>query len=508
MEKIITTKETTARITEGINRLADVVKITLGGKGKNVIINDGFNDPKIINDGVTIAQEVELKDEVENTGALLAKKCANKTNEEAGDGTTTTIVLLQAFLQELDSLEISDVRQFRDEVEKKLKKVVEYLDKNKREVGDDDLFRIAKNSSLDEQIAKTITEVIEKVGKDGLVSIEDGQKVGITYEIVNGIKIDDGYISPYMITNQEKMRAELKDDVPILMTRKDITSMTDILPVLEGLQARGKNEIVIFTEDIIDDVLAPLVINKMQGRFTAVVVKTNNMEDIATITGAKIVSSENGLQYTEEVLGYAGRVEVGKHYTLVSNGKAPKKEIEKRIEELMKARENAEEEEDKIRLSQSIAKLQNGVATIKIAGENEVQTKEKKLKLEDALHAVKSAMEEGIIEGGGMALLRASEEVLDDSVAGQFVSAVIRQPFYQILANADEQFVPDLEKHENEGYNVVTRRWENFYETGVIDPVKVVKRSLINAFATGTSITTARAGIIVKNNNNGQTNQP
>lgn len=496
--KIITTKNTTKKIKEGIDVLANVVKTTLGGKGKNVIINNGFEMPKIINDGVTIAREVEIDDEVLNTGATLAKQCAEKTNDEAGDGTTTTIVLLQAFLGELEKINVTDVRGFRENVDLKIKDVIKYINENKKEVGEKDIYRIAKNSSLDEEIAKTVEKIIKKIGKDGIVSIEDGNKAGISSEIVTGIKIDDGFVSPYMITDRERLRADVKD-APILIAKKSITGVNDILPILEGLQARGKNELVIFTEDITDDVLAPLVVNKMKGVFTTLIIKTQNMDDIATVTGATIITAEGGEQFTEDMLGYAGKVEAGKHHTIVSDGKAPKEDVEAIIEELKKARDNAEEEEDKIRISQSIAKLQNGVATIKIAGENELQTKEKKLKLEDALNAVKSAMDDGIIEGGGMALMRASEIINDGTLAGEFVSSVITKPFFQILKNAEIE--EKMEVMTDKGYNVITRKYENFYETGIIDPAKVVKRSLINAFAMGTSIATAEASVIIKQGN-------
>ena len=502
--KTITLKETKAKIKEGVDILANVVKTTLGGKGKNVIINNGFELPKIINDGVTIAREVEIDDEILNTGATLAKQSAEKTNDEAGDGTTTTLVLLQAFLKEMEKVKTKDVRGFRDEIDKQIKKVIKYLDDHKKEIGEEDIYRIAKNSSLDEEIARTITEIIEVIGKDGIVSVEDGQKAGISHEIVTGIKIDDGFVSPYMITDREKLRAEIKD-APILLSKKSITSVNDILPVLEAMQAKGKNELVLFVEDITDDVLAPLVVNKMKGVFSTIIVKTQNMEDIAVVTGATIITAEGGQQFTPEMLGWAGRVEVGKHYSIVSDGKAEAGAVADKIAELEKARENTEEEEDKLLISQRIAKLKGGVSVIKIAGENDVQTKEKKLKLEDALNAVRSAMDEGIIKGGGMALMEASIEIEPDTEAKRLVGDLIRTPLKQILKNADEEFkkiILDKKEKGGYGYNVITRQWEDFYSTGIIDPVKVVKRSLINAVAMGTSIMTAEASIIMKKEGN------
>lgn len=498
--KTITLENTKARLKEGVDILADVVKVTLGGKGKNVIINNGFENVKIINDGVSIAREVEVDDEVAHTGAMLARQAAEKTNDEAGDGTTTTIVLLQAFLNEMMKVKTKDVRSLREAIQKNIETVLAYLDKTKKELGDGDIFRIAKNSSLDEDIAKTVEELMLKIGKDGLVSIEDGQKPGITSEIVLGIKIDDGYLSPFMITDVETQKAVIKD-APILLSRKQILSVKDILPVLEGLQSKGKNELILLVEDISDDVLATLVVNKMKQVFNVCVVRTRNMEDIAVVTGAEIVTEEAGHKFSEEMLGWADKVEVGKHSTLVTGGREEQETVTAKIEELTKVRENADNEYDKQKAAERIAKLKGGVSLIKIAGENDQQTKEKKLKLEDALNAVKSAMDEGVIKGGGMALFEASEAMTDTSdEASKLVYEVIRTPMIQILKNADEEYGDIIKQDYNEedGYNVITRKWENFYESGIIDPVKVVKKALINSFAMGTSIMTAEAGIIVK----------
>jgi len=507
--KHITLETTKEQLKKGVDILADVVKVTLGGKGKNVIINNGFENVKIINDGVSIAREVEIgDDEVANTGAMLARQAAEKTNDEAGDGTTTTIVLLQAFLNEMMKVKTKDVRGLREAIEKNLDKVYAYLDEHKKELGDGDIFRIAKNSSLDQDIAKVVEELMVKIGKDGLVSIEDGQKPGITSEVVLGIKVDDGYMSPYMITDPETMKSTIKD-APILLSKKRIMSIKDILPVLEGLQSKGKNELVLMVEDISDDVLANLVVNKIKGVFNVCVIRTRNMDDVAVVTGAEIVTEEAGMKFSEEVLGYADKVETGKHHCLVTGGKEDQETVDAKVEELKKQRENADNEYDKQVAATRIAKLQGGVSLVKIAGDNEQQTKEKKLKLEDALNAVKSAMDEGVIKGGGMALFEASETEIGsgrdaegiEAQAKNLVYEVIRTPLMQILKNADEEYkdIIQMEYNEGDGYNVITREWENFYESGIIDPVKVVKKALKNAFAMGTSIMTAEAGVIVKN---------
>lgn len=502
--KTILLENTKIKLKKGVDILADVVKVTLGGKGKNVIINNGFENVKIINDGVTIAREVELEDDVENTGAMLARQAAEKTNDEAGDATTTTIVLLQAFLNAMMQIKSKDVRGLREEIDKTVQIVLEYLDKNKREIGEGDIYRIAKNSSLDEDIAKVVSELMIKIGKDGLVSIEDGKFPGIDSEVVLGIKIDDGYVSPYMITEAETMKSVLKD-VPILITKKRINSMKEILPLVENLQSQGKNEMVILAEDLSDDVIALMVVNRIKGNFNFCVVRTRNMDDIAVVTGAQIVSEEAGGQFTAEMLGYADKVETGKYFCQVTGGKEDQETVDAKIEELKKVRENSDNEYDAQMAAKRIARLQGGVSIIRIAGTNEQQTKEKKLKLEDALNAVKSAMDDGIIEGGGMALYRASMEICNDgkkelTEAEKLVVDVIRKPIQQILINADEDVLM-LEwigkESMKKGYNVITRNWEDFYESGIIDPVKAVKRALINAFAMGTSIMTAEAGVIV-----------
>ncbi len=508
--KLITTKDTKKKLKKGVDTLADIVKVTLGGKGKNVIINNQFENVKIINDGVSIAREVELKDEVENTGATLAKQAAEKTNDEAGDGTTTTIVLLQAFLEQMSQVEVKDVRLFREQIENHIKMIIKKIDEEKRDLAADDIYRIAKNSSLDEEIAKTIEKIIKKVGKDGLISVEDGQKPGITSEVVNGIKINDGYMSPYMITDTETLKATIKD-AAVLISKKRITSIKDILPVLEGLQSKGKNELVLIVEDISDDVLANLVVNKVKGVFNTCVVKTQSYEDISIVTGAEVITEEGGENYSVEALGYADKVEVTKYTTLVTGGKEDQEEIDKKIEELKKHRENADNDYDRTIASERIAKLQGGVSLIKIAGDNEQQTKEKKLKLEDALNAVKAAMEEGVIMGGGMALFKIARTDNPKNLAEELVNVVIIEPMLQVLANADEE-VEALSKIATEltikdpknskGYNVITRRWENFYESGIIDPAKVVKKALLNAFAMGTSILTAEAGVITEKEEN------
>jgi chaperonin GroEL len=492
--------ETKELIKNGVDKLADVVKITLGGKGKNVIINNGMSNVQIINDGVSIAREVELEDEIENTGATLAKQAAEKTNNEAGDATTTTIVLLQEFLNEMMKIKTKDVRGLRDDINIELAKVIAELDKRKIELKDEDIFRIAKNSSLDDEIATAITETIKKIGKDGLVSIEDSTYQEIKSEIVTGIKIDDGYLNPYMWTNFTKRHSELFDPY-IIVSKKRIGEIRELLPLIVELQREKGAQLVIFTSELSDEVAEFLTRNKVEGIFTTLVVKTKNVEDIAVVTGAEIVDEINK-KVARDILGKAGKVVATQYNTVVIDGKAPKEDVDEKIEELKGQLESVEEGYEANIVRERIAKLRGGVAILKIGGSNEQETKEKKLKLEDALNAVRSAMDEGIIIGGGMSLKQIAMRMNNVNEAEFLIKSVIEAPFYQIIKNAEEDGEevmlnsPTLD--DNMGYNVITRQWENFYESGIIDPVKAVKCALKNAFAMGIQIMTAEASIITK----------
>lgn len=503
--KHILLQETKEDIKKGVDKLADVVKVTLGGKGKNVIINNEFQNVQIINDGVSIAREVELDDDVENTGATLAKQAAEKTNDEAGDGTTTTIVLLQAYLDEMTKIKSKDSRGLREEIKKVVENVIAEIDKKKQDLKDEDIYKVARNSALDDEIAKTITELIAKIGRDGVVSVEDSSVPEIKYEVVNGIKIDDGYLSPLMATKKESMKAEIKN-CPVLLTRKRIDSIPDMVTLLENVKAGGRNWLAIFCEEITDEVGGFLIANKLQGIFTTVVIKTKNMDDIETVTGAEIVTEENQKKFSMEVLGEAGKIVASRFNTLVIDGKADQAEIDIKISELKSQLQEAESEWEKNKIAESIAKLQGGVSVIKIGGENEQETKEKKLKLEDALNAVKAAMEDGIVEGGGMCLYRIAIGELfankyEDEMrneANLLVYNVIRKPLELILSNAEMKEKFESGNIDKKALNVITGEWENFFETGIIDPAKVVKCALRNAFAMGNQILTAEASVILK----------
>jgi chaperonin GroEL len=497
--KQITLETTREQLKAGVDKLANVVGKTMGGKGKNVVISNMWG-VHIINDGVSIAREVELEDDVEHTGAMLARQAAEKTNEEAGDGTTTTIVLLQAYLNAMMKVETKDSRGLREAIKAEIEKVIEIIDKDKRVITEDDIYKVAKNSSLDEDIARVITEVIKKVGKDGVINIEDSSLPEIKSEMVDGIRIEDGYITPYMINNRRNNKAEFKNTA-VLITKKKLATIHDLVKLLELMIKDGQSSLVIFCEQIADEVAGFLVANKMQGAFQSVVIKTKNFEDIESITGAKIVSDDSQFKYELSSLGFAGSVIVSKRETIVSASADRKEEIKGKIDELKSQLETCKEDEKKS-IKERIAKLENGVATIRIGGQNEQESKEKKLKLEDALNAAKSALEDGIVEGGGMTLLRISKSIQAKTEAERLVANVLEIPFFRIMENSEEDVQEVLSGYvDDKGYNVISRQWENFYESGVIDPAKVLKSALRNAFAMGNQILTAEAGIIAERDN-------
>ncbi len=503
--KIIYGKDTKEQIKAGIDALADVVKTTLGGKGKNVILENQFGKIQIINDGTTIANHVELESPILNAGATLAKQVAAKTNEESGDGTTTSIVLLQAFLSEMEKVKSKDSRGLREEIKVEVDKVVAELDKMKRKVSHKDIERIAYISSLDKEISKAVASLIKKIGKDGVVSIEESKAVGISTEIVNGVRVDRGYVTQLMSTDSTTLKAELMDTA-VLVSKKKISVIADMMPIMQHLAANKKNRLAVFCEDISEEVLSMLILNKVQGQFLTLVVKTNDLDDIATVTGAKVITDQNNLGFEPDQLGNAGKIVATRYHTTVMDGKVDPVIIKEKIDELKALKENEEIPYEKDKLAQRIARLQGGVSIIKIGGENEQETYEKKLKLEDAVNAVKAAQEDGIIVGGGLALYRIATKMLeprlrmeDVSEATNLVAKVILTPIKQILSNAEEDIDERLSKMlDGQGYNVVTRQFEDFFESGVIDPVKVTKSAVKNAFAMGMQILTAESAIVIK----------
>ena len=460
--KIYTDSETHKQLKGGVDKLANIVRTTLGPKGKNVIIyNPG--DVSIINDGATIAKSIEFVDPVENAGALLAKQCADKTNLDAGDGTTTTIVLLQEYLNQMSKV-IGDPREQREEIQGELDWVIGQIDSVKRPLMMGEKYNIAFNSSLDDAIAKAVDEV---VAEDGVTDIEELDKFGIETEKVNGLRIEDGLMFQHFATNTDSTKAEMTD-CHVLLTNKDITTIKDLAELMDSLIKKNITKLAIFCASIEKEVVGFLVANKMQGVFQTILVKTRDMDDIALITGATIVTDELGTNYTEDVLGKAGKIIATPYYTIVSDGTATQADIDARIAEY----EEKYKKEKTYYLEKMIARLKGGVSIIRIGGYNVQSTKERKLKLEDAINSTKAALADGVVIGGGICLNEIAANVKNDLLRN-----VLAAPYRQLLANAGEAL------------NITA---------DIIDPAKVVKCALKNAIATGNMILTAAHGIYYK----------
>ena len=495
----------------GVDTLADAVKITLGPKGRNVVLDKGYGAPTITNDGVTIAKEIELEDKVENMGAAIVKEVATKTNDVACDGTTTATLLAQAIISEgMKNIAAGaspvgirrGIERATEVIVKKLHDLAIPISASKKS----EIAQVATISAKDRSIGEKIAEVIQQVGKDGVVTVEQSQTFGIEHEVVEGMQFDRGYVSPYMITNAERMEA-IYENPYILITDKKISAISDILPLLEKLAKTGKKELVIIADDVEGEALATLVVNKLRGIFHTLAVKSPGygdrkkemLADIAVVTGGRVVSEEIGLKLENvdlEVLGEAKRVIATKDNTTIVDGKGKKQEIEKRVNQIKTQLENTTSEFDKEKLQERIAKLSGGVAIIRVGAATEVEQKEKQHRIEDAVSATKAAVDEGIVPGGGVALIRcmdALEKLLDEKsslpkdeqVGVEIMLRAIRKPLMQIADNAGvsgEVVVAEVEKKRgNMGYNAATGEYEDMVEAGIIDPAKVTRSAVQNA---------------------------
>jgi len=508
-KQIIFDEKARKKLLKGINKLANSVVVTLGPKGRAVVLDKGYGAPTITRDGVTIAKEIELEDKIENIGAQLVKEVAEKTNDLAGDGTTTATLLAKVLINEgLKNVSAGvDPLGMQRGMEKAAKLVIEELKKISKPVkGKEDTAHVATISSRDEEIGNLIAEVMEKVTKDGVVTVEESQTVGLTYEIVEGLQFDRGYVSPYMITNPEKMEAVLENPL-ILITDKKLTSIHELVPLLEKVVQAGRKQILIIAEDLEGEALATLVVNKLKGVLISVGVKAPGfgdrrkemLQDIAILTGGQVISEELGLklEHTDlHQLGEAHKVIVTKDTTTIVGGKGDKKEIEKRIQQIRTQIEKTTSEYDREKLQERLAKLAGGVAVIKVGAPTEVEQKEKQHRIEDAISATKAALEEGIIPGGGVAFLRTLpklEELIDklakeniaEYVGAKIVAKAIEAPIRQIAENAglDPAIVADKVKNGKEGFgfNAATLKYEDLYAAGIIDPTKVTRVALENA---------------------------
>ncbi|MBD8498295.1 MULTISPECIES: chaperonin GroEL [Paenibacillus] len=504
----------------GVDTLANAVKVTLGPKGRNVVLEKKFGSPLITNDGVTIAKEIELEDAFENMGAQLVKEVATKTNDVAGDGTTTATVLAQAMIREgLKNVTAgANPMVLRKGIEKAVKAAVEELKSIAKPIqGKQSIAQVAAISAADDEVGQLIAEAMEKVGKDGVITVEESKGFSTELEVVEGMQFDRGYISPYMITDTDKMEAVL-DNAYILITDKKISNIQEILPVLEKVVQQGK-QLVIIAEDLEGEALATLVVNKLRGTFTCVAVKAPGfgdrrkamLQDIAALTGGQVITEELGLELkstTVEQLGSARQIRVTKENTIIVDGNGEKSDIDARVKQIRTQLEETTSEFDKEKLQERLAKLAGGVAVIKVGAATETELKERKLRIEDALNATRAAVEEGIVAGGGTALLNVYNAVNAVQVGGDeqtgvnLVLRALEAPVRTIAENAGQEGSVIVERLKNEkvgiGYNAATGEWVNMLDTGIVDPAKVTRSALQHAASVAAMFLTTEAVIADK----------
>jgi chaperonin GroEL len=500
----------------GVNKLADVVKVTLGPKGRNVVLEKKWGAPTITNDGVTIAKEVDLEDPYENMGAQLAKEVASKTNDVAGDGTTTATVLAQAMVNEGMKAVATGVNPM--EVKRGMleasKAVTDFIAGFSKSIGGkDEIAQVASISAADTEIGETIAEAMDKVGKDGVITVEEGQTFGMELEFTDGMQFDKGFISPYFVTDADRQEAVLENPY-ILIVNSKITAVNDLLPLLEKVMNSGK-PLLILAEDVEGEALATLVVNKLRGTFTSVAVKAPGfgerrkamLQDIAILTGGEVISEELGLKTentTVDMLGEAARVVVKKDATTIVDGKGKKADVEGRVKQIQAEIDESDSDWDKEKLQERLAKLSGGVAVVKVGAATEVELKEKKMRIEDALAATRAAVEEGIVAGGGVTLIRAQDSV--DKITGgtegeivgrNIVQKALEAPLRQIAVNAGYEGGVMVEKVKSEkgnvGLNAATGETTDLVKEGVIDPAKVTRSTVQNATSIASLVLTTEA---------------
>ena len=515
---IIYGEEARKALQAGIDTLADTVKITLGPKGRNVVLSKKYGSPLITNDGVTIAKEIELEDAFQNMGAALVKEVATKTNDAAGDGTTTATLLAQALVREgMKNIAAgANPMVVKTGMQKAVDAAVEQIKKNSQAVnGSKDIERVATVSAGDESVGKLIAEAMEKVTADGVITLEEGKTAETYSEVVEGMQFDRGYISPYMVTDTDKMEAVI-DDPYILITDKKISSIQDVLPLLEQIVQAGK-KLVIIAEDVEGDALTNIILNKLRGVFVCVAVKAPGfgdrrkemLKDIAILTGGEVITEELGLDIKEtqiNQLGRAKQVKVNKENTIIVDGCGDKDAIKDRVHEIKNAIENTTSEFDKEKLQERLAKLSGGVGVIKVGAATEVEMKEKKLRIEDALAATKAAVEEGIVAGGGTALINAMPAVKalvdtlegDEKTGAKIVLRALEEPVRQIALNAglEGSVIIDTINREGKvgyGFDAYTETYGDMISAGIVDPAKVTRSALQNAASVAAMVLTTES---------------
>ncbi|HCZ8488657.1 TPA: chaperonin GroEL [Staphylococcus aureus] len=513
----------------GVDQLANAVKVTIGPKGRNVVLDKEFTAPLITNDGVTIAKEIELEDPYENMGAKLVQEVANKTNEIAGDGTTTATVLAQAMIQEGLKNVTSGANPvgLRQGIDKAVKVAVEALHENSQKVENkNEIAQVGAISAADEEIGRYISEAMEKVGNDGVITIEESNGLNTELEVVEGMQFDRGYQSPYMVTDSDKMVAELERPY-ILVTDKKISSFQDILPLLEQV-VQSNRPILIVADEVEGDALTNIVLNRMRGTFTAVAVKAPGfgdrrkamLEDLAILTGAQVITDDLGLDLKDasiDMLGTASKVEVTKDNTTVVDGDGDENSIDARVSQLKSQIEETESDFDREKLQERLAKLAGGVAVIKVGAASETELKERKLRIEDALNSTRAAVEEGIVAGGGTALVNVYQKVSEIEAEGDIETGVnivlkaLTAPVLQIAENAGLEGSVIVERLKNAepgvGFNAATNEWVNMLEAGIVDPTKVTRSALQHAASVAAMFLTTEAVVAsIPEKNNDQPN--
>jgi len=508
----------------GVNKLADTVKVTVGPKGRNVVLDKGYGAPTITNDGVTIAKEIELEDKFEDMGAQLIKEVAQKTNDVAGDGTTTATILAQSMINSgLKNVAAgANPMAIRTGIEKATEMVVSIIKKNSKEVaGKGEIAQVASISAASEEVGKLIAEVMDEVGKDGVITVEESNTFGLEKEVVEGMQFDSGYISPYMVTDTSRMES-VYENSKILLTDKKISSIQDILPLLENLAQSGSKELIIIAEDVDGEALTTLVLNKLRGSFSVLAVKAPGfgdrrkemLEDIAVLTGGSVISEQTGGKFDESaapLLGSARKIVADKDKTTIVDGKGDAAKIKERVASIKKQIENTKSDYDKEKLQQRLAKLAGGVGVVKVGAATEVELKEKKHRVEDAVEATKAAVEEGIVAGGGAALVDAIPGLKDLQLTGdeaigvEIVRRALEEPMRMIAENAGVDSGVVIEKVRNmepgEGYNAATGEYGDMVKFGIIDPAKVTRSALQNASSVAAMFLTMEAAVGTKPEN-------
>ena len=503
----------------GVDKLANAVRVTLGPKGRNVVLDKSYGAPTITNDGVTIAQDIELEDRFENMGAQLVKEVATKTNDVAGDGTTTATVLAHAIIKEgLKNLAAgANPIVLQKGLKKATDKVVDYIKENSKEVEDKQAIEnVGTISSADPEIGKFIADAMEKVGNDGVITVEESKTTGTYLDVVEGMQFDKGYLSPYMATDNEKMVADL-DDPYILLTDKKISSIQELLPLLENIVQQSK-PLLIIADDVEGEALTTLILNKLRGTFNVVAVKAPGygdrrkamLEDIAILTGATVVSDELGMDLKDtaiDMLGSAKKVKVDKDNTTIVEGKGDKNALEERVVNIRGQIEAEDSEYEREKLQERVAKLAGGVAVINVGAATETEMQERKYRIEDALSATRAAVEEGIVAGGGVVLIGAIEKLQDlkeeltgdEKTGAMIIEKALEAPLRQIVENAGKDGSVIVEKvkqsSKDEGYDAYNDEYVNMYEAGIVEPTKVTRSALQNAVSVAGMILTTEAAV-------------